>query len=276
MCQNSFLPARLARATLTTIAAVAIVPTLACTPEPEGHAPDGVASEPGAPHASTALFQVAPLRPIDELRVEALEATPPVEEGDFVPSELVELIEIDPRLQLDIRYASTNNFLGSVFYEQARAFLQRPAAEALREAHDALRAQGYGLLIFDGYRPWHVTKMFWDATPDSLRIFVADPAAGSRHNRGAAVDLTLIDLATGVPVEMPSGYDEFTVRAYPDYPGGTDEERRNRDLLRSVMEAYGFSVYEAEWWHFDYHTWPTYAIGNARFEELVHQDARTP
>jgi len=166
--------------------------------------------------------------------------------------------------------------LGSVFYEEARAFLQRPAAEALREAHDALRAQGYGLLIFDGYRPWHVTKMFWDATPDSLRIFVADPAAGSRHNRGAAVDLTLVELATGEPVEMPSGYDEFTVRAYPDYPGGTDEARRNRDLLRSVMESHGFSVYEAEWWHFDYHTWPTYAIGNARFDELAHQGARSP
>ena len=244
-------------ARLTALGALATVSLVACaeTPDPSG-----------------ALFQVDPTRPLDELRAEALAATPPAEDGDFVPSELVELIEIDPRLELDIRYASARNFLGSAFYEEARAFLQRPAAEALRAAHDELREQGYGLLIFDGYRPWHVTKMFWDATPDSLRIFVADPAAGSRHNRGAAVDLTLIDLATGVPVEMPSGYDEFTVRAYPDFPGGTAEQRAHRDLLRAVMEAHGFSVYEAEWWHFDYETWPSYAIGNARFDELGRGD----
>lgn len=215
-----------------------------------------------------ASFRIDPVRPTDELRSEALVASPPDEDGDFRPMELVELVALDSTIQLDVRYATTNNFMGEVFYSAPRAFLQRPAAEALVRAHEWLGELGYGLLIHDGYRPWYVTKMFWDATPAELKVFVADPASGSRHNRGSAVDLTLFDLETGVPIEMTGGYDEFSPRSFPDYPGGTDLQRWHRELLRSAMEAQDFSVYEAEWWHFDYADWRSYPIGNERFEEL--------
>jgi D-alanyl-D-alanine dipeptidase len=153
-------------------------------------------------------------------------------------------------------------------YSQARAFLQRPAAEALVRANHALHSKGYGLLIYDGYRPWYVTKMFWDATPVDKKIFVADPKDGSRHNRGCAVDLTLYDMKTGAAVKMPSGYDEMSERAYADYPGGTSPERECRAILRAAMEKEGFTVYPQEWWHFDYKDWKHYAISNLRFEDL--------
>ncbi|HEX7023573.1 MAG TPA: M15 family metallopeptidase, partial [Gemmatimonadales bacterium] len=215
-----------------------------------------------------AAFRIAPVRPVDELAREALAATPPVEAGSFLPSDLVELVRLDPTIKLDIRYAGSNNFLGTRLYSSARAFLQRPAALALVRAGRRLRARGYGLLIHDGYRPWYVTRMFWDATPPAQHEFVADPAQGSRHNRGAAVDLTLYDLRTGRPVEMPGTYDEFSRRSYPGYPGGTSRQRWLRELLRSSMEAEGFTVYSAEWWHFDFRDWKRFPIGNATFEEL--------
>ena len=124
------------------------------------------------------------------------------------------------------------------------------------------------MLIHDAYRPWYVTKVFWDATPEDKKLFVADPSKGSRHNRGAAVDLTLYDLNTGKPVEMVGTYDETTDRSYPDYPGGTSLQRWHRDLLRAAMEAEGFTVYEAEWWHFDYKDWRQYPIGNIVFDKI--------
>jgi D-alanyl-D-alanine dipeptidase len=211
---------------------------------------------------------ITPVRPIAELRREALAAQPPAEAGPFRPSDLVELTRLDPTIKLEIRYATSNNLFATPFYSQARAFLQRPAAEAVVRANAWLRPRGYGLLIHDGYRPWYVTKMFWDASPEDKHIFVADPALGSKHNRGAAVDLTLYELATGAPVEMVSTYDETSPRAYPDYPGGTSRQRWHRALLRRAMEAQGFTVYEAEWWHFDYKDWKQYAIGNIPFDEI--------
>jgi D-alanyl-D-alanine dipeptidase len=212
---------------------------------------------------------ITPVRPIEELRREALAARPPAESGSFLPSDLVELTTLDPTIKLEIRYATSNNLFGTPFYSQARAFLQRPAAEALVRVSAALRPRGYGLLVHDGYRPWYVTKMFWDASPEDKHVFVANPAEGSKHNRGAAVDLTLYELATGAPVEMVSTYDETSPRAYPDYPGGTSRQRWHRDLLRRAMEAERFTVYEAEWWHFDYGDWRRYPIGNTAFESLT-------
>ncbi|MGH7505118.1 MAG: serine hydrolase [Longimicrobiales bacterium] len=141
-------------------------------------------------------FRIEPVRSADELRPIALAASPPTETGDFLASDLVELRSLDPTIRYDIRYATTNNFMGAVFYQEPHAFLQRPAAEALVRAHQKLKQRGYGLLIHDAYRPWYVTKIFWDATPDSLRWLVANPAQGSKHNRGAAVDVTLVDLET--------------------------------------------------------------------------------
>jgi D-alanyl-D-alanine dipeptidase len=146
--------------------------------------------------------------------------------------------------------------------------LQRPAAEALVRINRRLKKLGYGLLVHDAYRPWYVTKVFWDATPEDKKLFVADPAKGSRHNRGAAVDITLYYRKTGKPVEMVGTYDETTDRSYPNYPGGSSLQRWHRDLLRAAMEADGFTVYEAEWWHFDYKDWQKYPIGNLRFENI--------
>jgi D-alanyl-D-alanine dipeptidase len=211
------------------------------------------------------------VRPVSELLKEALAAQPPKETSDFRQTDLVELTKLDPTIKLEIRYATTNNFLGSVFYSQARAFLQRPAAESVARVNRKLREQGYGLLVHDAYRPWYVTKVFWDATPNDKKLFVADPSQGSRHNRGAAVDLTLYDLKTGKPVEMVGTYDEITDRSYPNYPGGTDSQRWHRELLRDAMESEGFTVYEAEWWHFDYQDWRRYRIGNMRFEDIAQK-----
>jgi D-alanyl-D-alanine dipeptidase len=196
---------------------------------------------------------------------------PPKETGTFRKPELIELVKLDRTIRLDIRYATSNNFLGRPVYKQARAFLQRPAAEALARANQALRKQGYGLIIHDGYRPWSVTKVFWDATPADKKVFVADPSQGSRHNRGCAVDLSLFDLKTGRVVVMPSAYDEMTERSHINYTGGTDEQRRLRDLLRSAMEAEGFVIYEPEWWHYDYKDWKEYPILNIGFSEIRKQ-----
>jgi len=213
-------------------------------------------------------FQIKPIRPLDQLRKEALAAKPPAEPGEFLKPDFVDLATIDG-LKFDIRYATNNNFLGAPFYTSAKAYLQRPAAEALAKVHAKLKPQGYGLLIYDAYRPWYVTKMFWDATPEKLHNFVADPSKGSRHNRGCAVDLGLYDLKTGKVVEVVGGYDEMTDRAFPDYPGGTSRQRWHRDLLRRVMEGEGFTVYEEEWWHFDAKDWRKYPIVNKTFEELT-------
>lgn len=213
-------------------------------------------------------FTIDPVRPVEELRAEALAATPPAEDGAFRDPDLVELRSLDATIAYDIRYATTNNFMQSEFYDEPRALLQRPAAEALVRAHRTLGERGYGLLIHDAYRPWYVTKMFWDATPEALKDFVANPANGSRHNRGAAVDLTLFDRATGEPVEMVGGYDEFSDRSFPEYLGGTSRQRWHRELLRGAMEAEGFAVYEFEWWHFDYADWARYPILNLVFSDL--------
>ena len=215
------------------------------------------------------VFRIEPVRPVEELRRAALATTPPAERGEFLPSELVDLVALEPTLRLDVRYAGPDNFLGTPVYASARAFLQRPAAEALVRVHRALAAQGYGLLVHDAYRPWSVTKLFWDATPEAQHLFVADPAEGSRHNRGCAVDLTLFELATGAPVEMVGLYDEMGARSFPDYVGGTALQRWHRDLLRDAMEAEGYRVYPHEWWHFDFQGWERYRIGNATFEELA-------
>jgi CubicO group peptidase (beta-lactamase class C family)/D-alanyl-D-alanine dipeptidase len=217
------------------------------------------------------IFRIPPVKNFVELRKQALADHPPVESGEFRKADLVELATLDPTIKLDIRYATTNNFLSTPVYSQPRAFLQRPAAEALLRAGQALKELGYGLLIHDGYRPWYATKIFWEATPEDKRIFVADPTQGSRHNRGCAVDLSLYELATGKPVEMVGVYDEMSERSYSGYPGGTSLQRWQRELLRRAMENQGFLVYPFEWWHFDYRDWKKYPILNLTFEQLSAQ-----
>lgn len=196
------------------------------------------------------------------------QTAPPKIQGANREADLVELIKLDNTIKLDVRYARIDNFVGQIVYPEARVFLQRPAAEAVARVHRKLKEEGLGLVIFDGYRPWRITKLFWEVTPEDKRKFVANPATGSRHNRGCAVDLSIYDLRTGEPVAMPSDYDEFTERASPDYQGGTAEERKNRDLLRRLMEAEDFTVNSNEWWHFDYKDWKEYQIYDLAFSEI--------
>lgn len=210
---------------------------------------------------------------IKALQAQALTLKPPSEPGSFRQPELVDLRRLDAGFRFDIRYATARNFLGVPVYRSPGAYLQRPAAEALVTVQHQLEQQGLGLLIFDAYRPWYVTWIFWQATPPPLREFVADPARGSRHNRGCAVDLTLCDLRTGAPLPMPTDYDDFSPRAHIDYPGADPVARANRDLLRSVMEQAGFEPYPPEWWHYDFHEWRNYPILNLSFEELERTGA---
>lgn len=244
------------------------------TPSPGGYpeSPGAWAGPAIAADASVVppdlIFRIEPVRPIEVLRAEALAAQPPVEAGPFRTPDLVDLRDLDDSLTYDLRYATADNFMGTAFYRKARAYLQQPAARAVVAAHQALADEGLGLVVYDAYRPWFVTRMFWDATPAHLKQFVADPVRGSRHNRGAAVDVGLFDRSTGAVLPMPSGYDEFTERAYADYPGGTARQRAHRDLLRNVMESHGFAVYPYEWWHFDHADWRSYPILNLTFEEI--------
>ena len=191
----------------------------------------------------------------------------PPKEQNKREADLIELKKLDKTIKLDIRYATANNFVGRAVYPEARAFLQRPAAEALVRVHKLLKKEGLGIVIFDGYRPWAITKLFWEVVREDQRKYVADPAKGSKHNRGCAVDLSIYDLKTGWSVAMPSGFDEFTERASPDYKGGTTEETANRNKLRRLMEAEGFTVNANEWWHFDYKDWESYAIYDISFAE---------
>ena len=212
------------------------------------------------------------------LSIQAFAQVGPPKETGKREARLVELIDLDKTIKLDIRYATANNFMGRQVYPEARAFLQKPAAKALVRVHRKLKKQGLALVIYDGYRPWTITKLFWDSVAPEFRKFVADPAKGSKHNRGCAVDLGIYDLKTGKAVPMPSAYDEFSDRASPNYTGGTEVERRNRDLLRSLMESEGFIVNDNEWWHFDYKDWEQYAIYDISFGEAAKKyftEART-
>jgi D-alanyl-D-alanine dipeptidase len=196
----------------------------------------------------------------------------PPEEKNKREADLVELIKLDKTIKLDIRYARSDNFVGRPVYSEARAFLQRPAAEALLKVHRQLKTQGLGLAIFDGYRPWSVTKLFWEVTPEDKRKFVANPKNGSRHNRGCAVDLSIYELKSGNLLPMPSDFDDFSDKAHPEYKGGTAEETKNREMLRRMMEAAGFTVNANEWWHYDYKDWREYGIYDIAFSKIITSD----
>ena len=195
----------------------------------------------------------------------------PAIEADMAAGEthgLVDLVTLDPAFKLDIRYATANNFTGRILYPQARAFLRREAAQALLGALGELKAAGFGLLIFDGYRPFRITRLMWDVTPRSKRNYVANPKDGSRHNRGCAVDLSLYVLATGKPVTMPSDFDDFSARAHHDFMQAPAEAIANRTLLRDTMQAHGFYAMGNEWWHYDFKDWKQFPLLDVGFGDL--------
>ena len=162
---------------------------------------------------------------------------------------LVDIQKINPKIQIDIRYATTDNFTHEVLYPEARCLLLREVAEKLSKVQTRLEKKGLGIKIFDGYRPLSVQKKMWAKFP--VEGYVANPAKGSNHNRGAAVDLTLVD-KKGKELPMPSAYDEFSERAHRDYKGGLPETLQNRGILQEEMEKEGFHGLSTEWWHFDY------------------------
>jgi D-alanyl-D-alanine dipeptidase len=202
------------------------------------------------------------------------------------PAELVDLQSVYSGFKFDIRYATSDNFVKQPVYRESRAFLQRPAAEALHRVALRLANDGFGILVFDGYRPWAVTKMFWDLTPEELHEFVANPANGSKHNRGCAIDCTIYRLPTSSldersHVEMPSEFDDMTEKSHSAYKGdpsvleGSAEydkqtmQLRHRDILRAAMEIDGeFTVQENEWWHFNYKDWREYPVLDIPFEAI--------
>lgn len=183
--------------------------------------------------------------------------------------QMVDLKSFIPSLAFDIRYATTNNFTNEIVYPEAAAFTRLPVAIALKKVQQELNTAGLGLKIFDAYRPYAATVRFYELYPDTT--FVAAPWHGSRHNRGAAIDLTLINLKTNKELEMPTPFDDFTEKAAPDYKALPEHIKKNRDLLRSVMEKHGFKVYYAEWWHFDFEGWEQFPLMNLSFDELRSQ-----
>jgi len=179
---------------------------------------------------------------------------------------LVDIADVDPRILVDIRYATADNFMGRPLYPVNRCLLRESVAHRLSRVQDDLAQRGYGLKVHDGYRPLSVQKLMWEVMPDER--YVADPAKGSRHNRGAAVDVTLVD-AWGRELPMPSAYDEFSDRAHRDYAGGSVEARYYRDLLIEAMERQGFQNYGTEWWHFDAPNWERYPVMDVPLREDV-------
>jgi zinc D-Ala-D-Ala dipeptidase len=171
--------------------------------------------------------------------------------------DLVDVQRVVPGVLLDIRYATTNNFTGQKLYPVARCCLRKEPAEHLKEVQDELRTMGYGLKVFDGYRPLSVQKKMWEIYPHEG--YVANPAKGSRHNRGAAVDLTLVKL-DGSAVSMPTEFDDFTEKAHRRYMELPEDQIQHRELLSRVMREHGFHGLPTEWWHFDYKGWEQYEI----------------
>jgi D-alanyl-D-alanine dipeptidase len=192
----------------------------------------------------------------------------------YASAELIELTKINKTFVLDVRYATTNNFTGKKVYQSARCFLQKEAANALNDVQQELAQQNLGLKIFDAYRPLSVQKIFWEIYPDEN--YVADPKKGSRHNRGCAVDLTLIDLKTKEELVMPSGFDDFSKKTTRDYDHMTPEARENCKLLENIMQKHGFRGLPSEWWHFDFvgsnpnqEAWREYPVSDIAIETLA-------
>jgi D-alanyl-D-alanine dipeptidase len=179
---------------------------------------------------------------------------------------LVEIIKYVPAIKLDIRYATTNNFMHRVMYRQPKAYARLPVVKALKDIEADLKTRGLGLKIFDAYRPYSVTVAFYETTPDTN--FVANPKFGSKHNRGCAIDLTLIDLKTGKELAMPTGFDSFSKKASANYAGATPQQTANRELLKTIMRTHGFTVLNTEWWHYDFDGWRKYQLADIPFTAL--------
>jgi D-alanyl-D-alanine dipeptidase len=185
---------------------------------------------------------------------------------DNPETRLVEIKNYIPGVVLDIRYATTNNFTHQRMYKEAKAFARLPVVLALKDVEADLKTKGLGIKIYDAYRPYAITVKFYEAARDTN--FVADPRKGSKHNRGCAIDMSLIDLKTGKELDMPTSFDSFSRKASATYPDLPKQEIDNRELLKSVMQAHGFKVVPAEWWHYDFNGWSKFPLLDIPFSEI--------
>lgn len=181
-------------------------------------------------------------------------------------NKLVDLEKFIPGIIIDIKYATEDNFTKKVLYKSPKAYLRLPAAKALKKIQDELKKQNLELKIFDAYRPYSVTELMWEYVKDDR--YAADPKKGSRHNRGCAVDVTIVDSRTGKEIEMPTNYDNFTQKAHHGYMKLPKKVIMNRVLLKKIMEKNGFESITSEWWHYDFKGWSKYHLMNISFEEL--------
>jgi len=179
---------------------------------------------------------------------------------------LVEIKKYIPGIVLDIRYATTNNFTHHQMYREAKAFARLPVVLALKDVEADLKTRGLGIKIYDAYRPYAITVKFYEVAHDTN--FVADPRKGSKHNRGCAIDMSLINLKTGKELDMPTGFDSFSREAAANYPDLPKQEIANRELLKSIMSAHGFKVVPGEWWHYDFNGWAKYPLLDIPFSEI--------
>ncbi len=184
--------------------------------------------------------------------------------------DLVEVIQINPTIALDIRYATTNNMMNKKVYTQAKCYLCKDAAYALDAVQQELKSKGLGIKIWDGYRPLTAQWELWKILPDPR--YVADPRKGGRHTRGTAIDCTLVNLKTGKEVEMPTGFDVCDQTAWRNYDKCSEPAKKNRTLLTQIMEKHGFVGLKTEWWHFDFKRWEEKENLDLSFEELENKN----
>jgi D-alanyl-D-alanine dipeptidase len=184
----------------------------------------------------------------------------------YPETRLVEIKKYIPAIVLDIRYATTNNFMHRQMYKEAKAFARLPVVLALKDVEADLKTRGFGIKIYDAYRPYTITVKFYEEAKDTN--FVADPRKGSKHNRGCAIDMGLVDLKTGKDLDMPTGFDSFSKKAAANYPGLPKQEIDNRELLKSIMQAHGFKVIATEWWHYDFNGWAKYPLLDIPFSKI--------
>ncbi|WP_210414357.1 M15 family metallopeptidase [Leptospira jelokensis] len=182
------------------------------------------------------------------------------------PNRVLVNLETIPNIVLDIRYATTNNFTGRKMYNQPKAFARKRVAEALRDAQMEFLKQGYSIQIYDAYRPYQATVAFYELIKDTR--YVASPKTGSRHNKGCAIDLTLVDAKTKIELQMPTEYDSFERAAWADAPVSSPVAKENRDKLITVLGRFGFRVNKTEWWHFDFLECGGYEVLDIPFEGL--------
>lgn len=213
-------------------------------------------------------FTVKAAKTLDELKQEALAAPMPVQDSNLLTAQLVNILSLDATIKVDMLYAKDKNFLNMKMYEEEKAFVDVEMGKALVQVQKKLADFGYGLVVWDAYRPWYVTKMFHDALPLEEKTLLESPDKGSSHNRGLSVDVSLYDLNTGEPVMMISDFDELSFRTFAKYQGGSELARWQRDLLRLFMENEGFTGVDHEWWHFDYKNFEQYRLLNTAFSEI--------